>query len=521
MSWSREAEELDPHDTLSYGTRWREFGRTILEDSFDLPANQVREGESTPVKCGQAMRKGQESLRLGGFRFLANSSDTAGRSTMPVRLAGDSLHRFSDIDEDGVGDLVVGTPGVTAQKVEAGGAVVLGSQAIGEQAALSDELILHQIVGVEAHAFLGASVSTTPDFDGDGIAEILLATPEHTVWELKGGLGVAVGSTRFLETEEYVFDPEGAIESAVGIAWGGSEGEGFGRSVLGMDLNNDDYGDMILAIHNEDVQQPGSVRVVSGQALAAGGPTYMEATIANIMGIPGAFGQAMALLPDGDGDGVDELLISAPLLNNQNGTLMVMGSQDIAIYDSVHSRQDTSANDLAIRMDGSDSEEFGTALAGGVWEEQAAALVGAPSAGGGDGAAYLVLPYDPDSRLNPVELRGSGGEGWGEAVAFVGDTDRDGVEEVAVGAPASSVTFDEAGAVIFFALDDLTDGGVFDLEDAVRVLYGEEANENTGASLLNAGDMNGDGWDDLAIGATRLDAPDGWNEGGFSLWVRP
>jgi hypothetical protein len=229
----------------------------------------------------------------------------------------------------------------------------------------------------------------------------------------------------------------------------------------------------------------------------------------------------MALLPDGDGDGLSELLISAPLLNNQNGTLMVMGSQDIAIYDSVHSREDTSANDLAIRLDGDDSEEFGSSLAGGTWDGQAAAAIGAPRAEDGAGAAYLVLPYDPSSRLNPVELRGAEGEGWGASVAFVGDTDRDGAEELAVGAPDSSVTFTEAGAVYFFALDDLSAGGVFDAEDAVRVLYGEEQQENTGSAILNVGDVTGDGWDDLAIGATRLDAPDGWNEGGLSLWVRP
>ena len=133
----------------------------------------------------------------------------------------------------------------------------------------------------------------------------------------------------------------------------------------------------------------------------------------------------------------------------------------------------------------------------------------------------MVHPYDPSSRLNPVEFRGGSGEMWGASVAFVGDTDRDGVEEVAIGATESSVTFEAAGAVYFFALDDLASGGVFEGGDAVRVIYGEEENESTGSAILNVGDVTGDGWEDLAIGATRLDAPEGWNEGGFSLWVRP
>ena len=516
-----EAEELDPTDTLTYGSRWREFGRVVLEESLLLPAESVREGAEYSCEMWASDEEGPgesatATLQVSGeiirYRWAFNDAGA---------LAGTDIQVMSDIDADGRGDLLVGTSGVTAQKVEVGGAVILGTTGIGGESALSDELIFHQILGSEAHAFLGSSIGTIPDFDGDGVDEIVLGTPDYTIWELEGGVAVAVGSTQYLSAPEYIFDPEGPIETAVGIVWGSAEGEGFGQSVLGMDLDQDGSGDMVVAIHTDDVQTPGSIRVVSGVALAAGGPTYMEATIANISGIPGSFGQETRLLPDGDGDGVSELLISAPELNNQNGSVLIMGSQDITLYDNLEDKVDSSASNLAIRVDGSDGEYFGANLVGGSLSELPAALVGAPLANGGAGAAYLMLPYESQSILDAVQFVGGDAEGWGGSVGFVGDTDRDGVDEIAIGAPASSVTFESAGAVYFFAVDDLVGGAVYDADDAVRVLYGEEASENTGSSVVNVGDVTGDGWEDLAIGASKMDAPDGWNEGGLSLWVRP
>jgi hypothetical protein len=200
---------------------------------------------------------------------------------------------------------------------------------------------------------------------------------------------------------------------------------------------------------------------------------------------------------------------------------LVLQSSDIAVFSGMENIEETLANDLSIRVEGEDAEAFGSAIAGGDWNGSGAVLVGASSASGGSGAAYLFVPSTGSGLTDAVVLTGDAGSGLGSAVAFVGDTDGDGQNEIAVGAPNSSDSFDGAGAVILFALADLTPGVTYGVDQALRVIQGEDANQNNGQSILGPGDLNGDGQDDLVMGATGLSAPNGWNEGGLFIWLRP
>jgi hypothetical protein len=287
-----------------------------------------------------------------------------------------------------------------------------------------------------------------------------------------------------------------------------------------MDLDGDGLGDMLVAIHTDDVQEPGLVRVFSGLHLATGGPLYLEQTIASIPGIPGHFGKKMALMPDVGGDGLEELLFSAPSLNNEDGAVLVLDSADVEIYSSIEDLEDTPANDLAIRLDGEAGEGLGTALAGGVWNGDGAILMGAEAASSGDGRAYLLSPFSSASMEDAVVFVGEDTGGMGASVAFVGDTDGDGLDEVAIGAPSTSQSFENAGAVYFYALEDLEAGVSYGPSDAIRAIHGEDEGQRSGEFVHGPGDLDGNGQSDLVIGATGLDAPEGWNEGGVFIWLR-
>src|SRR5262245_35138660 len=91
----------------------------------------------------------------------------------------------------------------------------------------------------------------------------------------------------------------------------------------------------------------------------------------------------------------------------------------------------------------------------------------------------------------------------------------DGPGNVRNGAGDSYVVFGKAGA--FGAEIDLTDvaagtGGF--------VIHGQDMNDQSGCSVSSAGDINGDGFDDLIIGARYGDGPnDGRNGAGDSYVV--
>ena len=100
----------------------------------------------------------------------------------------------------------------------------------------------------------------------------------------------------------------------------------------------------------------------------------------------------------------------------------------------------------------------------------------------------------------------------GFAVAAPGDWDADGVPDVAVGTFGAA---DSRGVVAIYR------GGATWSEQPQFVLEGEEADDSFGRTLAAAGDLNSDGFPDLAVGAVLSDR--GGTESGavFLFWGGP
>src|SRR4030095_8610822 len=86
----------------------------------------------------------------------------------------------------------------------------------------------------------------------------------------------------------------------------------------------------------------------------------------------------------------------------------------------------------------------------------------------------------------------------GTSIAWIGDVDGDGSEDLLVGAPYADDGGAETGSAYLFY------GPVFgtvDLSDADAVLVGEVSYAEAGQAVAAAGDVNGDGRADYMVGA--------------------
>jgi hypothetical protein len=143
-------------------------------------------------------------------------------------------------------------------------------------------------------------------------------------------------------------------------------------------------------------------------------------------------------------------------------------------------------------------------------------LVGAYNAAAGEAWLYLGTPGgDAGADEADAVLFGESEDdfaGW--SVAGAGDVDGDGYADLIIGAYGDDDRSENSGAA-YLVLGPVT--GDLDLASADAKLIGDEKYERVGWSVDGAGDVNGDGYADLLIGANGNDT--GASNGGLTYLV--
>src|SRR5882672_9132954 len=118
-----------------------------------------------------------------------------------------------------------------------------------------------------------------------------------------------------------------------------------------------------------------------------------------------------------------------------------------------------------------------------------------------DGAAYVYFGSSTPNASPDITLRGSPtlSEVFGYSVSSGGDVNHDGYPDLIVGAPGDNAGGSGAGrAFVFF-------GGPF-MDDVADWTLTGAAGDGFGASVSSAGDVNGDGYADVIVGAPYSNA---------------
>lgn len=92
---------------------------------------------------------------------------------------------------------------------------------------------------------------------------------------------------------------------------------------------------------------------------------------------------------------------------------------------------------------------------------------------------------------------------FGFAVSGAGDWNKDGIDDVLIGAHANSTLTNPGYAYIFFGKSSITSQLVLEDKDANVIIVGRHARSHFAVSVAHAGDFNGDNIDDVVISATQ------------------
>ena len=391
---------------------------------------------------------------------------------------------FVDPNADGYADVLIGAGSHTEGQHHEGAAFLYSASAAGP--GLQPDW---SVQSNQASAVLGNPLDTAGDLNSDGFEDLVVSAYLYSAGQTSEGAAFA-----------YHGSPTGPSASANWMAEGNQTSALFGWAVSGVgDVNGDGFDDVAIGARYYDHLQTdeGAAYLYLGSASGLqSSPAWQVEGEADQVGM----GYAVAGAGDVNGDGYDDVLVSAVLMEpteNEGTVYLFTGSPSGLSTSPAWSIGNALPNDGF----GADLASAGDINRDGFDDF----LIGAP----GDayletpGRAYLFYGSPSGPGLVPgwIGQDGTLSSRFGAAVASAGDFNADGYPDIAIGAPNYYLggSYGIVGRLALYLGSSVGLG-----PDPDWTFYGQN-NSDFARSLANSKDSNGDGYDDLLVGAQNWD----------------
>jgi hypothetical protein len=371
-----------------------------------------------------------------------------------------NVGRFdSDFNGDGYSDAIVGADGY--KSFQGGAYIYFGGVSIDANADV--------IMEGELNSYFGNSVASAGDVNGDGYGDVIVGAYFYNT-----GQGKA-----------YVYLGGASMDANADAVMTGESDSYFGNSVASAgDMNGDGYSDVIVGARSYN----SGYNYGNGRAYVYLGGVSMDSTADITMtgeGQGNYLGESVASAGDVNGDGYSDVIVSAYGYNGAKGRVYIFfGSASMN-------------NTPDVIIDGESGLYFGSSVASGDvnGDGYCDVIIGQSYYNSGQGRAYVYLGGVSMDTNADVTMTGESGSSFGKSVASAGDVNRDGYCDVIVGADSYNSRLGRA----YVYLGDVS------MDAHADVTMTGESQSDFGCSVSSAGDVNGDGYNDVIVGADGYD----------------
>ena len=401
-----------------------------------------------------------------------------------------------DLDSDGTVDLVIATDNSTY-----GYAFVVH----GDDAAAANGSVLSYdqatIWGYAYYAPMGHVIGPFLDQTGDGDVDFLgtgySTTYDYGVaWLIEGGTGIS-GTIYATSSYDAYWTGDSSSDQLTWSAQADVDADGLADTVTACPLDYTSSG---------SGTQSGNISVFSAASGYSGGNDLQDADD-QINGTSSYDYLGSSLVTaDVDDDGYDDILAGAP------------GDDDVTTGSgAVHLFLGNASLSWSATADDADTAKFRGASAIGLGTD----ALPTPGDLDGDGNLDVVIGSDTADSvyvfLDGSSLSGNintsaadvalyqASIGFAASVMANSDLDNDGIDDLAIGATSDDTAASNAGAVYLF-MGTASWTASLGISGADAVLYGVTASDGLGSALAGGADLDADGQEDLAVGATGYDS---------------